>query len=121
MSRCWSSTSTCSPRPCRTGSATRPSPISRRCCRNIALVLDDSVPAEQIIAAARRAGAPLLTHVGVFDVYRDERRLGAGKVSLALRLVFQDPERTLTEDEATAVRKTVVEALADRFKAELRS
>ena len=89
--------------------------------QDIALVLDDSVPAEQIIAAARRAGAPLLTHVGVFDVYRDERRLGAGKVSLALRLVFQDPERTLTEDEATAVRKTVVEALADRFNAELRS
>ncbi len=51
--------------------------------QDIAVVVDDSVPAEQLIAAARSAGAPLLTHVGVFDVYRDERRLGAGKVSLA--------------------------------------
>ena len=57
----------------------------------------------------------------MFDVYRDERRLGPGKVSLALRLVFQDPERTLTEDEASAVRETVVKALAERFGAELRS
>ncbi len=89
--------------------------------QDIAVVVDDTVPAEQIVAAARAAGAPLLTHVGVFDVYRDERRLGPGKVSLALRLVFQDPERTLTEDEATAVRETVVETLAGRFDAELRS
>jgi phenylalanyl-tRNA synthetase beta subunit len=34
--------------------------------------------------------------------------------------VFQDPERTLTEDEASAVRELVVAALADRFGAELR-
>ncbi len=89
--------------------------------QDIAVVVDDTIPAEQIIAAARAAGAPLLTHVRVFDVYRDDHRLGPGKVSLALRLVFQDPERTLTEDEASAVRETVVQALAARFNAELRS
>ncbi len=89
--------------------------------QDIAVVVDDSVAAEDLLAVAREAGAPLLTHAGVFDVYRDEQRLGAGKVSLAIRLVFQDPERTLTEDEATAVRETVVRALAERFQAELRS
>lgn len=89
--------------------------------QDIAVVVDGSVSAEQLTAAAREVGAPLLTHAGVFDVYRDEQRLGAGKVSLAIRLVFQDPERTLTEDEASAVRETVVAALAERFQAELRS
>ena len=66
---------------------------------------------QDLVAAALEAGAPLLTQAGVFDVYRDERRLGAGRVSLAIRLVFQDPERTLTEDEASAVRERVVAAL----------
>jgi phenylalanyl-tRNA synthetase beta chain len=89
--------------------------------QDIAVVVDDTVPAEQILAVAREAGAPLLVHAGVFDVYRDEGRLGPGKVSLAIRLVFQDPERTLTEDEASIVRETVVRALTDRFGAELRS
>ena len=44
----------------------------------------------------------------------------AGRVSLAIRLVFQDPSRTLTEDEASAVREQVVAALAAQFGAELR-
>ena len=89
--------------------------------QDIAVVVDDGVAADDLLAVAREAGAPLLTHAGVFDVYRDERRLGAGKVSLAIRLVFQDPERTLTEDEASEVRGAVVAALAARFNAELRS
>ena len=57
----------------------------------------------------------------MFDVYRDAERLGAGRVSLAIRLVFQDPARTLTEEEASAVRERVIAALAERFGAELRS
>ena len=39
----------------------------------------------------RRAGGPLLAEVEVFDVYRDPERIGAGKVSLALRLTFRAP------------------------------
>jgi phenylalanyl-tRNA synthetase beta chain len=89
--------------------------------QDIAVVVGDDVPSQELVAAARAAGAPLLTHAGVFDVYRDRERLGAGRVSLAIRLVFQDPSRTLTEDEASAVREQVVGALTAQFGAELRS
>ncbi len=88
--------------------------------QDIAVVVANDVRAGDVIAAALEAGAPLLVNAEVFDVYRDERRLGPGRVSLALRLVFQDPERTLVEDEASAVRAVVVQALERRFAAELR-
>jgi phenylalanyl-tRNA synthetase beta chain len=88
--------------------------------QDIAVVVRDDVPSQELVEAALAAGAPLLTEAEVFDVYRDEQRLGAGRVSLAIRLVFQDPARTLTEDEASAVREQVVAVLAERFGAELR-
>ncbi len=46
-----------------------------------------------------RAGAPLLAGAEVFDVYRNAERLGAGNVSLALRLAYRAPDRTLTDEE----------------------
>ncbi len=98
----------------------RPVPEQPPVLQDIAVVVGDDVPSADLVATALAAGAPLLTEASVFDVYRDERRLGAGRVSLAIRLVFQDPERTLTEDEASAVRELVVAALRERFGAELR-
>ena len=57
-----------------------------------------------MLAVARRAGAPLLAGVEVFDVYRDAERLGEGNVSLALRLTYRAPDRTLTDEEVAAQR-----------------
>jgi phenylalanyl-tRNA synthetase beta chain len=56
----------------------------------------------------------------VFDVYRGDQ-VGVGRKSVAIHLAFQSPERTLTEEEATAARDTIVAALEERFGAELRS
>jgi phenylalanyl-tRNA synthetase beta chain len=47
--------------------------------------------------------------------------VGDGKKSLAFRLAFGSLERTLTDEEATAVRKRIVEALANAFGAALRT
>ncbi len=88
--------------------------------QDIAVVVPDTVEAGSLVASALEAGAPLLTHAEVFDVFRDPARLGPDRVSLAIRLVFQDPERTLTESEASAVRDVIVAALAARYGAELR-
>jgi phenylalanyl-tRNA synthetase beta chain len=88
--------------------------------QDIAVVVADTVAAADVVEAALATGAPLLVDARVFDVYRDAERLGAGHVSLAVRLTFQDPVRTLTEDEASAVRERVVAALAERFGAALR-
>ena len=55
----------------------------------------------------------------MFDVYRGEQ-VGEGRKSVALALVFQSSERTLSDDDAAAFRERIVRMLAERFGAELR-
>ena len=68
----------------------------------------------------REAGGPELREVRVFDVYRGEQ-VGEGRKSVALRLAFQSPERTLSDEDAATLRERIVAALAERFGAELRA
>ena len=88
--------------------------------QDIAVIVADSVEAAALVATARDAGGELLREVDVFDVFADTERVGAGKVSVALRLVFQADDRTLTDDEATAAREQIVGALVASCGAELR-
>jgi phenylalanyl-tRNA synthetase beta chain len=89
--------------------------------QDIAVVVSDDVTSAEVLAAVEEAGGEYLAHAGVFDVYRDDERLGAGRVSLAVRLTFRAGDRTLTEDEASAAREVVVASLAQRLGAELRA
>lgn len=86
---------------------------------DIALVLDDDVAGGEVVAAAREAGGELLEHVAVFDRYVGAP-IADGRHSLALRLTFRAPDRTLTDEETATVRGKIVDALAARFRAELR-
>ena len=56
----------------------------------------------------------------VFDVYRGEQ-VGEGRKSVAFAVAFQSPERTLSDEDAAALRDAIVAALAERFGAELRA
>jgi len=87
--------------------------------RDIAVVVDRSVPAGDLVASAREAGGDFLESVRVFDVYMGER-LGADKKSVALALVYRHGERTLTDEEVTSAHDAVTRALAERHGAELR-
>ena len=89
--------------------------------QDIAVIVADDIDAAALIATARAAGGELLQAVEVFDVFADAERFGAGRVSIALRLTFRASDRTLTDDEATEVRKTIVAALRSSSSAELRS
>jgi phenylalanyl-tRNA synthetase beta chain len=88
--------------------------------QDIAVVVPADVPAARVLEVAREAGGALLRDAVVFDVYRDAERLGPDRVSLAVRLTFRADDRTLTEDEATAARTVVVEALRRTLGADLR-
>ncbi len=81
--------------------------------RDLALVVAESVPAADLVAAAREAGAPLVRDVRVFDRYAGSQ-VEAGNVSLALRLSLADPGRTLTDDEIDGAVARVREALEAR-------
>jgi phenylalanyl-tRNA synthetase beta chain len=88
--------------------------------QDIAVAVDEDVEVGALVDAAREAAGDLLREARVFDVYRGDQ-VGAGRKSVAIHLAFQSPERTLTEEEATAARERIVAALAERFGAELRA
>jgi phenylalanyl-tRNA synthetase beta chain len=88
--------------------------------QDIAVVVPEEVEAGSIVAAAREAAGEELRDVRVFDVYRGEP-VPDGRKSVAFSVVFQSPERTLSDDDAARLRAAIVGALAERFGAELRA
>jgi phenylalanyl-tRNA synthetase beta chain len=88
--------------------------------QDLAFVVPEEVEAGELVDAAREAAGPELREVEIFDVYRGEQA-GKGKKSIAFSVAFQSPERTLSDDDAAALRQKIAEALAERFGAVLRS
>jgi phenylalanyl-tRNA synthetase beta chain len=86
--------------------------------QDLAVVVDEDVPAGDLVDAAR-AAVPELREARVFDVYRGEP-VPAGRKSVALALSFQAPDRTLSDEEAADMRERIVGVLRERFAAELR-
>lgn len=87
--------------------------------RDIAVVIGSDTVAESLIATIKETAGELLESVKVFDVYTGSK-LGEGKKSVALSLVYRHHERTLTDEEISAVHEKVVSALEQTFAAELR-
>ncbi|HEX5980791.1 MAG TPA: phenylalanine--tRNA ligase subunit beta [Thermoleophilaceae bacterium] len=74
--------------------------------QDIAVVVPEGVPAAEVEEAVRAGGGDLLSGVEVFDLYRGEQA-GEGNKSLALRLEFRAPDRTLTDEEVAGRRETI--------------
>ena len=87
---------------------------------DIALIVDENVPADDLEALIWQAGGKLLVGVKLFDVYRDAR-LGDGKKSLAYQLTYQAFDRTLTDKDALNIRNRIVKQAKNIFSAVLRS
>ncbi|GAB2683547.1 phenylalanine--tRNA ligase subunit beta [Thalassiella azotivora] len=87
---------------------------------DVALVVDARVPAADVEAALRDGAGELLESVRLFDVYTGEQ-VGEGRRSLAFALRMRAPDRTLTADEANAVRDAAVAEAARRVGAVQRS
>jgi phenylalanyl-tRNA synthetase beta chain len=87
--------------------------------RDLALVVDGSVPYSRLEAVIRAAGGPTLESAALFDHYAGDR-IPPGMVGLAVRLVFRDPERTLTTEEIQAAQERIVARLGSEVGATLR-
>jgi phenylalanyl-tRNA synthetase beta chain len=88
--------------------------------RDVALVVDAQVPASDVQRALQAGGGPLVEEVRLFDEYRGSQ-LPSGQRSLAYHLVLRAPDRTLTGEEAEAVRDAAVAEAAARTGATLRA
>ncbi|MES0872603.1 phenylalanine--tRNA ligase subunit beta [Sinimarinibacterium thermocellulolyticum] len=91
-------------------------PSSRR---DIAVIVDERVPAQALLDCARKAAGPLLQNVFVFDVYRGES-IGDACKSIALGLIFNDYSRTLTVDDIDAATQGIMQALSKELAATIR-
>ena len=87
--------------------------------RDFAFLADSDVTADAVIRAARGAERNLIAGVSLFDVYQGDR-LPPGKKSMAIEVVFQPRERSLTDAEIDAVSQKVVAAVTKATGATLR-
>jgi phenylalanyl-tRNA synthetase beta chain len=88
--------------------------------RDIAVVVDESVPVGEMLAAMGAAKPALVADFSLFDVYQGQG-VEEGKKSLAFKVLVQHTEKTLTDQEIDAAVQDVLDLLNKNFKASLRS
>ncbi|MBF6176900.1 phenylalanine--tRNA ligase subunit beta [Nocardia otitidiscaviarum] len=88
--------------------------------QDVSVSVEKSTPAAAVESALRTGAGDLLEDIALFDVY-EGAQAGEGRKSLTYALRFRAPDRTLTEDEASAARDAAVTAAAGAVGAVLRS
>lgn len=88
--------------------------------RDIAVVVDRTCLAGDLLAAIRQTGGELVREARLFDLYQGQP-LPLDKRNLAFRLRYQSRERTLTDREVDAIQERIVAALKKQFDAALRT
>jgi len=87
--------------------------------RDIAMLIDDETPVGEIEAIFTKNRGNILESFTLFDVYKGEQ-IEAGKKSVAYSLTFRSKDRTLTDDEVTAVMNKILEDLNSKLNANIR-
>ena len=87
--------------------------------RDLAVVVPDTVPAQEVVSALEAAKPPHVDTIRLFDVYRGPG-IDPGRKSLAILVLMQDTERTLTDVDIDATMAELLRILAVRFGATLR-
>ncbi|MGK5084648.1 phenylalanine--tRNA ligase subunit beta [Bdellovibrionota bacterium FG-1] len=87
--------------------------------RDFALVVKSDVTADRITQVAVKAGKPLAKVVKIFDIYRGSQ-VGEGMTSVAVRVIFNEDNRSLQESEAEAASQSILQAWKKELDAQLR-
>lgn len=88
---------------------------------DIAFVVNEDVTNERLVQCMTSAGGKLLASAHLFDVYRDDLRVGAGKKSMAYALTWRVPDRTLTSEEVEKAQSKLVKKVCGATGAEVRA
>jgi phenylalanyl-tRNA synthetase beta chain len=97
----------------------KPSPF-QPLSRDFAFIVDEGVEAEKLARAVKAADKALITAVEIFDVYMG-KGVEAGKKSVALAVTIQPVEKTLTDEEITALSRKIIESVAKQTQGVLRA
>jgi phenylalanyl-tRNA synthetase beta chain len=87
--------------------------------QDIAVIVDQGLPAVTVEGEARRAGGELVRDVRLFDVYEGPP-VPQGKKSLAYAITYQSADHTLTDKEVKAVHDRIERALTTKLGAHIR-
>jgi phenylalanyl-tRNA synthetase beta chain len=85
---------------------------------DIAVIVDEVLPADRVEALIKQTGGKMLESVHLFDVFRSEQ-IGAGKKSLAYALTYRSYEGTLTDKDAAGIRTRIIKRLENELGAKL--
>ena len=98
---------------------TSPVPEFPPVLEDLALVVDESLPAERVADLIRQTGGRIVTGVRLFDVYHGEK-IGAGRKSLAYSVTYQAPDKTLSDKDVAGIRTRILRRLEQELGAKLR-
>ena len=87
--------------------------------KDIAFVVDNNLTNEELKKAIKREGGKLLTNIELFDVYKGNN-LEENKKSLAYNLTFNDPTKTLTDEEVMHIFNKIIDNITKKFNCVLR-
>lgn len=87
--------------------------------RDLAFVLNEEIPYREVMEQLRASAAPEAVKIELFDVYRGSP-VPEGRKSMAFRITYQHPERTMTDEEVNALQERLLEKVLPRLKAQLR-
>ncbi|GFE58504.1 phenylalanine--tRNA ligase subunit beta [Geobacter sp. AOG1] len=87
--------------------------------RDIAMLLAEGIPAVQVLDCVRGLRLKEIESVAIFDLYKGEH-VPVGQKSLAIRVRYRSPERTLTDDEVTRMHQRVIDALVGKLNITVR-
>jgi phenylalanyl-tRNA synthetase beta chain len=82
--------------------------------RDIAIIVPENVKADDVEGVIENAGGPLLVDSDLFDYFQDEAMEERGEKSLAFHLIFQSPEKTLTDEEVNRLYRKIVSAVKSK-------
>lgn len=88
--------------------------------KDIAFIVDKKIESKEIEKAIKNGGGSLLTNIEVFDVYTGEN-VEKDKKSVAYSLNFEDPKKTLTDEEVNNAMEKIIDIVTKKCNAELRS
>ncbi len=88
--------------------------------KDLAFVMNKNIPSSEIMNVLKKAGGRILSDITVFDVYTGEN-VGVDEKSIAYKLTFQLPDRTLTDEEVSEVFEKMISEVESKTGSKLRN